>query len=627
MNFIKRIINKIKSEPVCIYLISYSLLLLFLSIFRDAKADETYYLKETALIAELFKEGIWLGDYGVGLHGFLFKIPIAIVFIIFDKSSVFVATSYTISIAVLSLFLFYKIFRDFFSKDKYALLATILLSVVLYFINTSLTFNRDIPALFAVLLFLYLFFKKSNFWLIGLSLLLILDAKEHVFFTVAPLYGFYLLLDLIIKTREKWEFRNVQDFLHKAFSGYIFSFVWIILMFTTSIIPVNMFAASILGLTETGTEWNRTQFSTQNASQNLMDNGGVEIVKISNIEGYKNICSTDSISISKVRDFLCKIGNIMDIIFGYIGKILYPRTFSFISIPKIIVLPAIVQAISIFFLWFRQKDRKMILPLILIFNILIVILRASHGRYLLAVAPMFVIFFILFIRDGLKKPIWFKNTLIASTIFVILGLFFESSFLGLKIVLEVTLLILLWSIWLFRREKPSFLKLIKLLFLTYLSLGMLLTALTYTLKIGQVSNYLKYGYNRETREILKNFDEDEKIWINDYGSGELINLYRGNLDIEAEWYWQLSDWVPKKTLLKPYEENNTFTSEILGTDLFKKKIRENNIERIALVISTIEGESFESQIKLEKLESLDWLAIKDKIELKNKILYIFDVTN
>ncbi len=40
--------------------------------------------------------------------------------------------------------------------------------------------------------------------------------------------------------------------------------------------------------------------------------------------------------------FLCEIVNT---ILSYLGKVLYPRVFSFLSVPKVVILPVVISAV------------------------------------------------------------------------------------------------------------------------------------------------------------------------------------------------------------------------------------------------------------------------------------------
>ncbi len=616
----------IKENPIYLYILFYFLFLITMSFFRDASADEAYYLKETALIAELLKDGKWIGDYGVGLHGFLFKLPVAILFIILGKSSVFVATFFTILLSISSLLLFYKIVVERFLSKKYAFWSVVLLSVALHFIGTSISFNRDIAALFTVLLFLYVFLnKKNNGLLIGIIFLLMLDAKEHVFLTVAPLYMLYLFIEWVRKINRKEFWKHSKDFLYKNLIAYIPAFAWLVLMFTTSVIPINMFIPSILGTVETGQDWNMGHFSVEIGSQNTMGDEEKEIIKISEIK--IDFIGKEKFNTKKTKEIITSFFNIADIIIAYVGKALYPRTFSFISVPKIIVLPAVVHSILLFKEWFIRKDKKYLLSLVLWFNILAVILRASHGRYLLAVVPIFMLFFIMFIRDGLQRPRYFRKVTIATTIFVILGLFFETTFLEFKIVLEISLLLLFWIIWLLRDHSKKIRSFSKNLFLVSLSSAMFLTTVMFSYKIGQISNYLQYGYNRENENVAIQFNKESKIWINDYESKDILDFYRENLYIEPEWNWKLANWIPKKYLLKTNGEERTFVSGFDDIGVFKEYVYENKIEEVVFLKSTIIGQQFPYEEQLEECFSQEWLIFDEEIKLKNKMMYIFKVEN
>ncbi len=645
----KKLISKIrKIDGIYLYIFLFFAFLVVLSLFRNASGDETIYLRETMIISELLKKGVWIGNYGVGLHGFIFKLPVAFAFIIIGQPSVFLATFFTISISIISLILFNKIVQKFFFKGKYAFWATVLFSVTLFFINTSLSFNRDIPAIFTVLLFVYLFLKKSNKWLIGLILLLMLDAKEHVFLTVAPLYGLYVVIEGISSLKGSGWKRTLGSIFEHLFAGYYMCLIWLVLMFVTSIIPMNMFWASIFGFTDGKGSWVASQFSTESASSNLMDEEGKEIFKLSDssILGPYMPCenegttekedkvndlenSTGETETSNVdcreRNLVCMLITFGDTVLSYVGKALYPRTFSFISIPKLIILPALVMSVRLFAVWWKKKDRRYVLPLILFFNVLMIIFRASHGRYLLCVSPIFMIFFVMIVKDDLENIKSFRSVLIATTVFVILGLFFESTFLRPKIILETVLLILFWVVWILRKSKKKLGYFVRAIFLTSLASGMLMTALAYSYSIGQISSYIKYGHNRETKQISEAFDSKEIIWINSYGSGDLLSMYRIDLSNEPEWRWDLQDWIPKKKLLKVYSLGNTYTSYISDMDSFMEGIESNNIEKVALIVSALEEDYFEGEEYLTTFFVQDWLEYERKVDLKNKVMYIFNV--
>jgi len=81
-----------------------------LSLMRYAAKDETGFLIEAATMSDCMLEGRWFGDEAVGWHGFLFKIPAAVLFTIFGRS-IFLATFTNVLIAALTCWLCFDILR------------------------------------------------------------------------------------------------------------------------------------------------------------------------------------------------------------------------------------------------------------------------------------------------------------------------------------------------------------------------------------------------------------------------------------------------------------------------------------------------------------------------------------
>jgi len=149
----------------------------------------------------------------------------------------------------------------------------------------------------------------------------------------------------------------------------------------------------------------------------------------------------------------------------------------------------------------------------------------------------------------------------------------------------------------------------------------------FSYKIGQISNYLKYGYNRGNENIALHLSKESRIWINDYESKDILDFYRGNLYIEPEWNWKLANWIPKKYLLKTNGEEKTFVSGFIDMGTFKEYIYGNKIEEVVFLKSTIIGDQFPYEERLEECFSQEWLTFEKEIELKNKIMYVFQVEN
>jgi len=93
--------------------------------FRNATLDDDLYLFETSIMTEALSRGEWFGDYAVGTHGFLFKLPVALVFLLTGQSLA-VATVWNVLLACFSLFLFYKVLKEIFPKSIYPFLGALL---------------------------------------------------------------------------------------------------------------------------------------------------------------------------------------------------------------------------------------------------------------------------------------------------------------------------------------------------------------------------------------------------------------------------------------------------------------------------------------------------------------------
>lgn len=103
MKFFKR--DKNYDYVMYIVLIIFFLFMLFFSSFRDMVKDESLYFNETWLMSQLLQEGKWIGNYAVGLHGFLFKLPMALIFLI-TGPSVEIVTIFNILLACITGLLF-----------------------------------------------------------------------------------------------------------------------------------------------------------------------------------------------------------------------------------------------------------------------------------------------------------------------------------------------------------------------------------------------------------------------------------------------------------------------------------------------------------------------------------------
>ena len=598
-----RFFRKGKNYDYLVYAILgiFFLFMIFFSSFRDMVKDESLYFNETWLMSELLREGKWFGNYAVGLHGFLFKLPMSLIFLI-TGPSVEVVTVFNILLSCISGLLFYNLSKKILGKSKYGILSTLILLSSFYFFISTPTYLREIPSLFAVILFLYALIDNWDKWKISLIFLLLLDSKEYIFFVFAL---FYLIL-LFIESDKKGVSRIVE-----VLKQYVFvmlpSIVWLLLMFTTPIIPMNMYVASTLGLIDTNFNYLFSHFNADMATLNLIE-GGREIPLIAIKESYSSL--------------LVGIVKTINVILQYIGKILYPRTFSFISIPKVVIFPVVYTSVLLVKKYLKSKSssiRKYAhLSLLFLVWLVIYILRTSHGRYLLPVLPVISILYIyiLFKYRFTKKQK--KEMIIGTLIFIILGFLFETSYVVPKILIEAGIFVL----FTLSVINPKF-KNLKYLPVVLLSCACIGVSLLFSYTQGQLYGFINFGENREAQEVAKILPQ-QRYWTNNDINQMLVSVYSNERFSEPQWHWQLHDIVPKKDMLKVLDERKSFVFEIVNIDKFKENIKRYNIEKLVLYESKVK-EKYTDQEYLDIFINQDWIELEKKHEFKGLNVYIFNV--
>lgn len=213
---------------------------------RFANSDETAYLKETMVMSEYLRHGLWFGNAEVGSHGFLFKLPVALIYLI-TGPSIFVATLFNILIAGIVSLLMYRLSYKILGSRKFSFVATLMLIFSYPFFFNIATYLRDVPALLVLLLLILSILNKKSPWFLGLLLLLLLDAKEYIFFIVTPPLALWILLDLLRKYN-LLNYKLYTNIIYRAFAIFLPPLFYITLMFTTTLVPVNEFVAQILQL-------------------------------------------------------------------------------------------------------------------------------------------------------------------------------------------------------------------------------------------------------------------------------------------------------------------------------------------------------------------------------------------
>jgi hypothetical protein len=603
---VKNIFKEIKSNYLFfLFFFSYLLIIFFFSFFRDMISDETLYFKETYLISELIRNGQWLGNYGVGIHGFLFKLPPAIIFL-FSGPLVEVVTIYHIILTGIVIFLAYRLFLSLFKNKSCAVLGTMFLMTNFHLLLSSYTYLREIPALLLVLILLnYIIKRSSNNLILGLLFLLLLDAKEYVFLIFALFYIAWLFLD----SEQGNIFRRALSVFKKSVIIFLPSVVWIMLMFLTPIIPVNMFLASSLGILDTGFSYLSSHFNTEVSTQNLLDGGR-------NIQLF--------IIKESWNEFL-KFGvSVINILLSYIGKILYPRVFSFLSVPKVVMLPVIFCSLWILREYFFQKRKELrdfaILSLLVLIWILLFILRASHGRYLLPVVPVIsvIYLYLLFKQEMTRKQ---KIAIAILTLFYFLaGSLFETTYTIHKLGLEM----FVYLVFLIALFKPK-IKIVKYFLIITISVATFATALLFSFIQGQIYGYMEYGKNRNVSDFVDLLPKDEKYWTNNIVNQSLVEVLQGNTYLLPEWKWKLVDTIKKRESLKVLGERNSYNFPILDINNFREDLLYYNIREIVFFTTEKDNNYYICQEYIDSFLESDWLELERKVDSKNMTIYIFTV--
>lgn len=596
-----------------IFFLFWFLLFSSLSFFRDAQLDENIYIADSVTISNILRNFEWIGNHGVGLHGFLSKLLLGIIFL-FTGPSVFIATFLNIVFSLLSGVLFYHLLSNHFKLGKrYSLLGVTLLFTSYQFITYTPTFYRDIESVLLLLLVLNSVLSGRNKWLTGFFLLLLLDSKEHVFYTVAPAFLLWVGIESYINNKgDIW--KTIKEFTFNNLKLFLLPLIFLILMFITSIIPLNIYNANILGLIEEGIGPMVSNFDLEMATHNR----DIEVNK-ETAEVVPTVSTPDSTS-----SILSGIITSFNIAISYVGKILYPRTFSFLSIPFVVLIPSIFSAWGYFLECLKKKKTEgILLPILLILFLVIYVSHASISRYILPISPIIFLFFLLFLTKFPKDEGIAKRVLVFTIAFTIAGLYFEYSYVSIKIIINLILISLLLLVY-FRKLKGEFLKYLLIILLSIFSIG---TALMASYKYGQIRGYLLYGYNRECENIISLVDENDVVLINDIGWDKVPFFLRGEELGESEWRWALKSWIPKKNMLIGNNDVKTFDFYWGNIDNLKEEVQKNRINKIMYVYleERNEKEDFLLQDRLDVLLDTNWLELTEEKQMKNKRVYIFNV--
>jgi hypothetical protein len=568
--------------------------------FRNATLDDSLYLRETMIMTEVLRQGEWIGNYAVGIHGFFFKLPVALIFFL-TGPSLLIATLWNILLGCISLYLFYLILYKIFRSPLWSLAGTVLLFANFQFILNYPTYMREIPALLCLLLVLYIILHGKSRWFLGIALLLLLDAKEYVMLAIS----FGILAYIFFSVWSGFNLASLKKVFVETVKTFLPSFLLLVLMIFTTLVPLNMFLLSVLPVTDTGIEYQVQHFEPDTATRNLSGEGEREkrIVEIEEEE-------------SSVVVFFSTIAL-------YFGKFLYPYSFSFLSVPKILFFPALFTSVFLISNFKKQKRYDLMsLSLIFLSYLLFFIFRASFTRYIFPVLPIVFIFLIYFLQTVVLEKRKYIFSLLATLALVVGGLYFEDDYILIKIFLNFGIFSLL-TLWLFEKYRGKFW--FKVLVISVISFFTFSVVMYFFYSRGQIAQYLLWGRDYEVEKVVEQFDEDENIMLNDPGWSLLPLVYRRDTDFEPEFRWQLREWVPRKEYLRNLGDSNTYKLVFRDTQRLRRQVERHDIDRIGIVVSKLEGYEFHAQEHIDEIKELDWLVLEDEISLKNKTFFVLKV--
>ncbi len=540
--------TKILNNEKLIKIIGFCLIVLFyaiLGIFKFSQKDEVLYMRESLLMAELLKNGEWFGNYAVGTHGFLFKLPIAIAYIIIGPNS-YITSLYNGVLAGLTFLIFYKIARKHFNLNTYysSLALTLVLLNAQILISTFL-FLREPAVLLIVGYFIDSVFEKRGKIYQGLILLIMFDAKEHVFFTISTFY----MIGLAIESYFVNGLRKIkcifEDLSKYAFKLFVPTAIIVIFMHTTQFIPINMYASYVIGTIDGGANSQLKQIRTGSNNNVKLEN--IYSVR-SNYEDSAIYKSTEKIILAFKKSVFVK----------YIFKIFYPRTFGFLSLQLIFIIPAIYEAIRC-----ASRHAKVgryehsTLLSILLGYLLIYIIYYSHGRYLVPVIPFLSFYFIKYLINVKKSN---EFVLYIALLIFLVSLFYEVSYHEEKLILGLIICCAMMAFLLLNHrglKNVGFFLVVLVVTLINMTTGM---SYLYSESLGQIKNNIMWGRDGEFGIISKLVPINEKVMIND--NERLLAFYRGDHSTETEVLWTLNDNIPKKDMLIQY--NSALTSGYSG---------------------------------------------------------------
>ena len=215
--------------------------------------------------------------------------------------------------------------------------------------------------------------------------------------------------------------------------------------------------------------------------------------------------------------------------------------------------------------------------------------------------------------------------ILGSTItFVFLGLLFEYSYVWIKVAFSLIILALICLGFCSKFKKKDLIKYLVVILVSIFTAGASILA---SFSNGQIGASLRYGYNRECQEIVGLVDKSDVILINDIGWDRLPYVLRSENLQDPEWRWDLLEWVPKKEMLVVEDEFTTYPLKQGSEAELQSLVEERGISKIVYTKLTkeFEEENLLIENQIEQLSKFEWLKLSKKIEMGNKVVYVYDI--
>jgi len=309
-----------------------------------------------------------------------------------------------------------------------------------------------------------------------------------------------------------------------------------------------------------------------------------------------------------------------------------PKGLSLVSIPKFIVIPAIAMGLRVWKRWHESPTPQFAaLPFIALPPLLLVVITRSSGRHLLPIAPILILLFILFVRDGIQDHRFYRSVLLAISAAVTLEMVFPHPKLWLNLGLQSLVLAALWLHYFLRRRTDAPRAIIALLPIALCVFATSSSAIGASLLLpGQIGRALAWGRLSEFPAIVTHLPGQSPVWIN---ANPLVASFFTHQDYFppniSRQYFQNFFQIPKSAKIYRSRPQLVHYYQWDDIDDFIYRLRRDHIDSVIMVSSTTKNKKFRFPLQdlLPLLEIHPEFHLQTTFSLKNKNIHIFRLFN